>query len=155
MTVQTDPRQATLDVINRFCHALDARDWDMLSSALAEDVVLKNRMVTKGVPGPATSETRGRDAALAMIQGLWTVLSATYHMNSNHVITVAADGKSATGTCALRAYHAGTGAKAHLFEESLARIDFETVKQGSDWTLRLWDEAIYIMLGTPEVFSDR
>lgn len=151
--VEDDPRLAIVALLNRYCHALDMRDWDVLASLFTEDAVLKARMVDRGTPGPEIACVEGRGAILASIRDMWEGIAATHHMVTNHVVDVAPDGRSATGSCYLRAHHAGGGAKAHLFEESLARFDFAVVRAGDAWKVRLWDEAIFIMLGTQEVFG--
>ena len=120
---ENNPHQAQLDLISRFYLALDTRDWDQLPTVLAEDAVLRTRMVRQGVRGPEVGHVEGRDAIIAMIQGLWERLAGTHHMTSNHIVEIGADGETASGNCTLRAHHAGIGAKAHLFEESLARIE--------------------------------
>ena len=148
-----DPRLALIDLLNRYCDALDLRDWERLRGYFTDDAVLKARMVERGVRGPEINHVVGADQIIAMIQAMWQGIASTHHFVTNHRLEVAADGASASGTCRLRAYHAGGGAKAHLFEESLAQFDFEAVKVGAEWKVRHWDEAIFIMLGTDEVFG--
>jgi hypothetical protein len=147
-------RQDHLDLVNRYCHALDSRDWDLLASLFTEDVHFAARQLLKGgCPGPDDVNLDGRESMIAMLRAIWDHLSMTHHMVTNHVIDLAADGTAAKGSCYLRAYHAGEGATSHLFEESLGRFDFETVRTGGGWKIRRWEENLMIMLGTREVFG--
>ena len=149
----SDPRLDHMELLNRYCHALDFRDWDLLRSLFTEDAIFSARMVNRGVPGPDDAYIEGRDALVDNLIGIWEHLASTHHMVSNHVIEVAPDGRSAKGSCYLRAYHAGWGDKSHLFEESLGRFDFETVREGGSWRIRRWDEKIFVMLGSRQVFG--
>lgn len=147
-------RQAHLDLLNRYCHALDTRDWALLSSLFANDAVFEGRMILEdGSPDPSGVRIEGAAAIIGALTVIWTNLSATHHMISNHVLGIAPDRSIATGSCYIRAYHAGRGEKSHLFEESLGRFDFETVRIGTEWKIRRWVENIMIMLGTREVFG--
>ena len=144
---------AHVRLLNRYCHALDSCDWPLFTDLFAEEVVFAARVMQGRVPGPDDIRLEGRAALVGHISKTWRNLAATHHMISNHVVDPASDGGSATGSCYIRAYHAGAGERAHLFEESLGRFDFETVRIGSAWKIRRWDETIMIMLGTPEVFG--
>lgn len=147
-------RLAHLDVLNRYCHALDTRDWALLTSLFTEDVVFEARMLTQdGSPDPSAVRIEGAAALIGALTTIWNNLSATHHMISNHVMDIAADGRTVSGSCYIRAYHLGRGDKSHLFEESLGRFDFQTVLIGSEWKIRCWNENIMIMLGTREVFG--
>jgi hypothetical protein len=68
-------------------------------------------------------------------------------------VNLAADGNSAKSSCYLRAHHVGNRERAHLFEESLGRFDFETVRNGETWQIAKMEENIFIMLGTAEAFA--
>ena len=149
----SDPRLAHIDMLNRYCHALDVRDWDLLRSLFTEDAIFSARRVDRGVPGPDEAHIVGRHAIVDNLIGIWEHLASTHHMISNHVLDLAADGQTGKGSCYLRAYHLGGGDKSDLFEESLGRFDFETVLDGSTWRIRRWDEKIFVMLGTPKVFG--
>ena len=52
----------------------------------------------------------------------------------------------------MRAHHVGNRERSHLFEESLGRFDFETVKHGGQWKIRRMEENIMVMLGTADAF---
>jgi hypothetical protein len=152
--MNTEARLAHLDLLNDYCRALDTRDWGLLASLFTDDAVFTARMVLPGnKPGPEDMRVEGPRGILGALQPIWDHLSATHHLNTNHVIAIAPDGKSGKGSCYLRAYHAGGGNKAHLYEESLGQFEFESVLVGSKWKIRRWNEMIMIMLGTREVFG--
>src|SRR5262249_9192018 len=95
----------------------------------------------------------GRDKIVTTIGAIIDSLSATHHLTSNYMLDLAPDGASADASCYFRAYHAGAGERAHLFEESLGRFDLKTVRLGAEWKIRRMEETIMIMLGTPEAFG--
>jgi hypothetical protein len=73
-------------------------------------------------------------------------------MLSNHMVELAPDGRSARSSCYLRAHHVGDKERAHLFEESLGRFDFETVLEEGIWKITRMDENIFVILGTQDAF---
>ena len=148
-----EPRQANVDLMNRYAHALDTRDWDLLTSILTEDASLHAREWGENAePGEITIHMEGRDSILGTLQFIWEGLSRTHHLLSNHVVDPAPDGKSARASCYMRAHHAGNRERSHLFEESLGRFDFETVREAGKWKIRRMEENIMVMLGTAEAF---
>jgi hypothetical protein len=149
-----DAYQSHIALLNRYCHALDTRDWELLASLFDEGVIFSARLLQPGGE-PARHSTRieGRTFLVAALRDIWKHLSATHHMISNHVIEASPDGMSGRGSCYIRAYHAGAAENAHLFEESLGRFDFETIHIDKEWRIRRWDENIMVMLGTRKVFG--
>jgi hypothetical protein len=146
--------QAHVDLMNRYAHALDVRDWDLLVSLFTEDACFRARMILEGgVPDADNTAIDGRDAIVSTLQAIWDGLSATHHMLSNYVVEPAADGASARASCYLRAHHVGNRERAHLFEESLGRFDFETVREAGGWKIRRMEENLFVMLGTAEAFA--
>ena len=148
-----DARLALIDLLNRYCDALDMRDWDRLRGYFTDEAVLTARMVDRGVRGPAINHVAGAEAIVAMIRTMWTNVGSTHHFVTNHSIEVLADGRSARGTCYLRAYHEGDGPESGVVEESLALFDCEVGAVGGAWKLRSWEEGIFVMRGTDEVFG--
>jgi 3-phenylpropionate/cinnamic acid dioxygenase small subunit len=147
-------RQAHIDLLNRYAHALDTRDWSALAALFADDAIFAARRLLGIGAGEADAfSIEGRDKLVETIAAIISSLSATHHMLSNYVVDIDPGGTKATASCYLRAYHAGAGERAHLFEESLGRFDLKTVRLGSGWKIRRMDENIMIMLGTPEVFG--
>jgi 3-phenylpropionate/cinnamic acid dioxygenase small subunit len=154
MPTTVDDRQAHIDLYNRYAEALDRRDWKALASLFTPDAVFAARRLLGVGAGEADAfAIEGRDKLVDTISKIIDSLSATHHMMSNYVVDVAADGRSAEASCYFRAYHAGAGPRAHLFEESLGRFDLKTVRAGAEWKIRRMDETIMIMLGTPEAFG--
>jgi len=151
-TLEADARQAHVDLFNRYAHALDGRDWGALAALFTEDASFSfARSLGFGTGEAEQALIEGRDQLVAMIRGAIESMSATHHLLSNHVLDV--DGASAAASCYFRAYHAGKGERAHLFEESLGRFDFETVRVGPDWKIRRMHENIMIMLGSADAFG--
>lgn len=147
-------RQAHIDLFNRYAHALDSRNWPALAALYSEDAVFGfSRSLGFGAGEADRTVIEGRDELVAMITGSIECLSGTHHLLSNHVIDVDPSGDSAEASAYFRAYHAGKGERAHLFEESLGRFDIKTVRIGSEWKIRWMHENIMIMLGTPDVFA--
>ncbi len=148
-----DPRQANIDLMNRYAHALDTRDWELLRSILTEDASLHAREWGENAdPGEFTINMEGREGMLGTLQYIWSGLSRTHHMLSNYMVDPAPDLRSAKASCYMRAHHVGNRERSHLFEESLGRFDFETVKEGGQWKIRRMEENIMVMLGTADAF---
>lgn len=145
--------QAHIDLMNRYAHALDMRDWDLLASLFTEDAAFRAREIREGVPEPDNTAMDGRDTIVSTLRTIWDGLSATHHMLSNHVVEPAANGASARASCYLRAHHVGNRERSHLFEESLGRFDFETVRSGDGWQIRRMEENLFVILGTAEAFA--
>jgi len=150
----TDPYRANIEVMNRYAHALDIRDWALLASLFTSDAAFHARQYGENaVPGEDFMVLKGRDAIVGSLQAVWDSLSATHHMLGNHMVELAADGQSARASCYLRAHHVGNRERAHLFEESLGRFDLETVLDGGAWQIRRMDENIFVILGTADAFA--
>ncbi len=147
-------RQAHIDLFNRYAHALDGRDWRALAALFTPDGSFGfARSLGFGGGEADRTSVAGREAVVAMISGAIESLSATHHLITNHVVDLGADDASAAASCYFRAYHAGKGERAHLFEESLGRFDIRTVRIGADWKIGAMHETIMIMLGTVEAFG--
>lgn len=149
-----ETQQDHIDLMNRYAHALDVRDWDLLASLFTEDAGFRARVILEGgVADADNTVVDGRDALVATLRTIWGGLSATHHMLSNHVVEPAADGASARASCYLRAHHVGNRERSHLFEESLGRFDFDTVRAPDGWKIRHMEESLFVMLGTAEAFA--
>lgn len=147
-------REAHIDLFNRYADAIDRRNWSAFASLFAEDASFGySRSLGFGAGEAEQDMAEGRDNVVGMITRSIECLSATHHLLSNHVVDVDPGGDTAHASAYFRAYHAGKGPRADLFEESLGRFDIETVRIGSQWKIRRMHEAIMIMLGTPDVFA--
>jgi len=148
--------QAHVDLMNDFAHALDIRDWELLSSLYVDDAEFYARQyLENAIPGEDFMKIEGREAIVTTLREIWDGLSATHHMLSNYRVKPAADGRTAQASCLLRAHHVGNRERSHLFEESLGRFDFETELLGDAWKIRRQDENIFIVLGTEDAFAHR
>ena len=151
--MQHDSRAANIDLMNRYAHALDVRDWALFASLFTADAVFTAQQYGENaVPGEDFMALAGRDAIVGSIRTIWDGLSATHHMLANHMVELAPDGLSARASCYLRAHHVGNRERAHLFEESLGRFDFDTVCEGGAWKIAAMKENIFIILGTQDAF---
>jgi 3-phenylpropionate/cinnamic acid dioxygenase small subunit len=146
-------QQDHIDLMNRYAHALDVRDWALLASLFTEDCSFRAREIREGVAEPDNTAMDGRDMLVATLRTIWDGLSATHHMLSNYVVEPAADGETARASCYLRAHHVGNRERAHLFEESLGRFDFETVREAGGWKIRHMADNLFVSLGTAEAFA--
>ena len=150
----TDARLAHVDLMNRYAHAMDTRDWSLFASLFAEDCMFTAQHgLAKNEPDTEIMTLTGRDTMVAQLAAIIESLSATHHMLSNYVVDIAADGATAKASCYFRAYHAGAGPRSHLFEESLGRFDLQTLRVGAEWKIRRMEEYIMIMLGTSDAFG--
>jgi uncharacterized protein (TIGR02246 family) len=148
-----DPRQANVDLMNCYAHALDTRDWDLLASVFTEDAQFYAREWGENAQaGEFTIHMDGRPGILGSLQYIWSGLSRTHHLLSNYVVEPAPDLRSAKASCYMRAHHVGNRERSHLFEESLGRFDMETVREHGQWRIRRMEENIMVMLGTAEAF---
>lgn len=142
------------NLMNRYSEALDSCNWALLGSLFTADAVFAARMIgERGAPDVDIIELHGRDAIVGKIAAMIESLASTHHMMGNQEVTVLPDSKTASASCYFRAYHAGKGERAHLFEESLGRFDFQTRLTDSGWQIARMDENIFIMLGTPDAFG--
>ena len=153
MTATADLRQDALDAMHLYCHALDTRDWGLLRSVLTDEMRFAGRLCDKGVPQPDQVALEGREAFVSLLQHIWAGLAGTQHTLSNHIVKLTENGQAATIVCCVRAYHAGDGARADMFEESLGRFDVEMVRQLDGWKIDRLEESMYVILGSMEVLS--
>jgi hypothetical protein len=146
-------QQAHIDLMNRYAHALDVRDWDLLASLFTVDASFRARALHEGVPQPDNTRMDGREMIVTTLAAIWEGLSATHHMLSNYMVEPTADGLTARASCYLRAHHVGNRERAHLFEESLGRFDFVTVCESNQWKIRRIEENLFVILGTADAFA--
>jgi SnoaL-like domain len=137
-------RQAITDVFNRFVDALDYKRWGDLDEMFEPDATaswFKNQW-----------SQNGRQEIIPFIRS-WVEQVNTHHVLGNYVASI--DGDTATGSCRVRAHHAGTGDRAHLFEETLGVFSARFVRRGDDWRITHFSEELLVMLGTFDVFGPR
>jgi hypothetical protein len=150
--VEMRARQAHIDLLNRYAHAMDHRNWPAMMALFTPDGAFGAHRVEDGeILG--TLRIKGPDKMVAFFAPLIESMAATHYLVSNHMLELAADGASATGACHYRAHHAGKGERAHLFEESLGRFEFETVRVGGEWKLTWLEEVNMVTLGSAEAWG--
>lgn len=88
-------RTAIIDLTIAYCWAIDTHDWDALDDVFSDDV-------TAVLAAPLLT---GVDAIKSRIRKALEPLDDSQHMVSNHQVTMAADGDSATCRCYLQAQH--------------------------------------------------
>jgi hypothetical protein len=147
-------RHANIDLLNRYALAVHKRDWPLLKDLFTRDAVFAAKR-TFGFGGgeEVAFSVETPDKIVEATAHPIGSLSETHLLISNHVVDAAADNASADVSCYFRAYHAGKGERAHLFEESLGRFELKTVRVGSAWKIRRLDETVMVMLGTADVFA--
>ena len=108
-----------LQVVLRYCRALDTKDWPLLGSVFTPDA-------TADLSGPALLE--GIDAIRARVRAVLDHLDLSQHLVGNHEVHV--DGDGATHRCYLQAQHVRRAAAegpnyivAGRYEDRLARTE--------------------------------
>jgi ketosteroid isomerase-like protein len=93
-------RRAIDDVLYRYAHALDSRDWDLLRTCFTEDAVA-DYLELGGV-------NEGREAIVSLCDSVLSGLDASQHLIGTPQAQV--NGNTATATCYLQAQHVFKGA---------------------------------------------
>ncbi|MFI9560225.1 nuclear transport factor 2 family protein [Nonomuraea endophytica] len=129
-------------MFNRYADALDHRDWNLLEGLFTEDVT---------TDWFGAYQVSGRAEVIAYISELIGRTARTHHLLGNYTADI--HGDTAEASVRVRAYHVGDGERAHLFEESLAGFEASVVRTAEGWRFSRFDERLYVMLGTQEVFG--
>jgi hypothetical protein len=85
------------EVISRYCHAIDTRDWGLLTSCFTEDCEADFRSFG------SREVVRGRDSWVAAIKDTIGGLDVTHHATSNHMSEI--DDDAAKLTAYIEALH--------------------------------------------------
>jgi hypothetical protein len=154
LETETAARLTQIDLLNRYAHAMDGRNWPALAALFTEDGILAARYVHfSGGPTTEPLSVQGPEKIVKFLSTMLDTMRATHYMMSNYVVDIDPSGASATVSCYFRAYHAGKDERAHLFEESLGRFDLTTARTGSQWKIRWLQESNMISLGTQEAWG--
>jgi hypothetical protein len=89
-----------VDVVNRYTRALDTRDWDMLAAVFTEDGGAEFDVL--GIGHRPTPQ-----AVVDLCRNALQDLTATQHLQGNHVVEV--DGDTANAVCYMQATHFAEG----------------------------------------------
>lgn len=132
-------REEIFALFDRYADALDHRDWELLEGLFTEDVT---------TDWFGAYQVSGRAEVVAYISDLIGRTLKTHHLLGNYTADV--QGDTAEAAVRVRAYHVGEG---ELFEESLAGFEATAVRTPEGWRFKRFDERLYVMLGTQEVFG--
>ncbi len=135
-------RREIEDLFSEYVNALDRKDWSQL----------ENLFVEHATAGWFDDQwTQSSRAELLPFIRSWVETVKTHHLLGNHLATI--DGDSAQASCHVRAYHAGQGAKAHLFEETLGIFSARCIRTANGWKFEHFNEQLLVMVGTFDVFD--
>jgi hypothetical protein len=112
-----------IEVVQRYATAADTRDWKLLDQTFTPDV--------RGDFGEF--QLRDVEGVRAMMRQHLDGCGPTQHLLGNFRIEI--DGDTAHCTCAVRAFHAGRGANAHLTYELFGEYRDELVRTGAGWRI--------------------
>jgi hypothetical protein len=152
--IEIAARQAQIDLLNRYAHSMDSRNWPALGALFTDDgVFAARRVLASGGEATEPLSLHGPNKVVKFISTMMDTMRATHYMLSNYVVDLDPSGTSAAVSCYFRAYHIGKDERAHLFEESLGRFDLTTVRLGSQWKIKWMQESNMISLGTEEAWG--
>jgi hypothetical protein len=126
----------------RYCDALDHCEWALLDDVFTDDVTSTWATGTVAV---------GRADTVDYITRHWVGLGRTHHIIGNFAVDMADD--VANARVRLRSHHVGAGSRSDLFEESLCALIARAVRTSAGWRFYQFEQDIYVMLGTTDVFT--
>jgi hypothetical protein len=141
----SEDRQAVVDVINAYAHALDERSWQSL-----DDVFVSDAVARYGTPD--SRPLVGRNAIVVSIRTLLEGCGPSQHLLGNHMVNL--DGDVAVATCKARVFHYGAGARATLVPYEVFGVYRDRLRRDrGGWriTERLFD--VQLCLGDPSVLG--
>ncbi len=97
MTNEADDRFEIMAVLDRYCEALDRRNWELMEQVFTPDVEFDF----------GDWKTSTRDEAVAAIRGFIDGCGRTQHLQGNYRIEL--DGDRARSRVYIRAFHVGAG----------------------------------------------
>lgn len=108
----------------RFARAMDERDWNALSSVLAEDAT--------GDYGGGV-KCQGRDAFIANFRHFLGNCGPTQHFLGNLAVDICGD--TAESRCYVRDMHKGAGDKGHLFFSTMGEYQDRWIRTPEGWRI--------------------
>jgi SnoaL-like domain len=136
-----DDLAAIGQVIYRYSHAMDTKNWALMDSVFLPDAQI--------VLGDMVFADRAR--GVAAIRAFIECCSLTHHMNSNITATITADRAHVRNY--FRASHKGVGPQAEQVLEAMGTYDDEFVRTSEGWRIARRVEASPIMLGDMSIFA--
>ena len=131
------------ELFNRYCDAMDRKEWKLLDAVFTEDAV---------ADWPTGERSEGRRQIVEFVRRfLGSDEIATHHMVG--LPSVELEGDGAEVTVKMRAHHAGVGPREGKFEESLGTFGGRFVRTEQGWRCSRFEERILVMLGSEEVFA--
>ncbi len=133
------------DLLNRYAHALDEKDWDLLETCFTSDAV--------AIYGPVLGRKDGFEEIAGTCRAALGNLDSSQHIISNHEVQIGTDGDSATARCYVQAQHtkAGTPGGDNF---TIGGIYLDRIVRTPDgWRIRerelkmLWQEGNQAVLG--------
>lgn len=129
-----EDHQSIVDVVIRYCVAVDRRDWGMFASCFAPTV------------RSDSGESSGDDF-VAMVEGALPVFRSTQHLSTNHAVTVdELDPDRATCESDMYAQHFLEGSVRGTYYLLRARYRDELIRTADGWkiesitTTNRWEE---------------
>jgi hypothetical protein len=147
--VAMDPQTAAdvaeiIQVTNRYCHAIDAHDWDTLrAKVFLPDAVMEFR------PGDPDHVRSGIDGIVDYIAAALTPLDTSQHLVGSHVVDV--DGDRATCRCYLHGQHVRKAADGGPHMIVALTYDDELVRTDGGWRIARRRLVPSWRAGNPEV----
>ncbi len=119
-----EDRQEIIDVIVRYCVAVDARDWSMFADCFAPRVLRDTGEVS-------------REEFVSIVEGALPGFAWTQHVSTNHLVTFdAADPDGATCDSDMVATHELAGSPHGTSYVLRARYRDRMVRTASGWRIR-------------------
>ena len=134
-------RSEVFDVHNRYAEAADRRDWSLYDHVFTVDAT-----ADYGV-----SKLTGREAIVKLIRKNLAGCGPTQHLLGNHTAQV--DGDEAHGSCKVRAFGQGAGARSAETYEILGTYHHDLVRTAEGWRTRHLRMTVAIELGTRDVLQ--
>ena len=141
------------ELVALYTFAIDRKDWKALESIFAEDMNYYRGFMSRAAYEKMEPDFTATTVAqtIEFHSTFIDPLQQTYHMTGNSRAKVSGD--SGDVSFYLRAHHQGAENKADMFEESLSFVRLGTIRTPAGWRIREMDYAVYVILGTMEVFD--
>lgn len=118
-------------VIHRYSHAMDSRQWHLMDDVFLPDA----NLIMEG------DVFDSRESGVGMIRRFIECCARTHHMNTNILVLSAVDGRVST-TCNFQAWHRGLGDTADRELTCLGTYQDEFVRADAGWRIARRAEAV-------------